>query len=552
MASPIITTPKRNISLIWLLPFVAVLVAGWMFYQQYLQQGHTIFIKMEDAEGLVIGKTEIKVRNVRVGYIESLRLVVEQNSVIARAKIDNEYVELLTDDSKLWVVKPRIDETGISGMGTLLSGVYIELQPGKSKTTANLFTLQEHPALISQDIEGKRFALQSQGGEVLDVGTGIFFRNYKIGQIETSEFEMETQQMRYGLFIYAPFDQLIADNSLFWLSSGLSVEMSVNGISINTGSLSKLLKGGISIDYPPGKNKGTLVDDGAEFPLYATYSEAIEQRFNDFDYYLIEFEQSIRGLTEGAPVEYRGMRIGTVAQAPAKMLVNDKPLHFRTDDTSIPVVIRLEYGRIFENSKEARAFWQENIEKWINSGLRASLKSGNFLTGGVYVDFDIYANAPTTRMRQNAYYPVLPSIASGFTALSEQVSALLNKLNALPLEGTVTQLNAALGEYQELAKGLNATISELNNNGVANKMAHNLDSLKLTLDQLTSSLKQFEGTLSHYQKGSSMVEQLTNTLSELEQLSKTLLPITKGLQEQPNMLLFNKQFPDDPQPGKQQ
>lgn len=551
MEPPIIKENKR-LSYIWFLPIIALLVAGWMLYQHHIKQGQTIFIAMKDAEGIVAGKTEIKVRNVRIGVIDSLRLEIEQNTVVARARIENEYADILAEDSQLWVVKPRIDESGISGMSTLLSGVYLEFLPGKSEQNSTLFALSDSPALISSEVDGKRFVVHSNDGEVLEPATGIFFRNYKIGQIESAEFDIESQGMQYGLFVYAPYDQLIADNTIFWLSSGISVELTVQGINVNTGSLSKLLKGGISLDYPPGKQKGQVVPEGSTFPLFSSYNSALEQRFTDFDYYVIEFEQSIRGLSVGAPVEYRGMRIGTVSQAPANILVNGKPLHFRTDDTSIPVVIRVEYGRIFENSNEARTFWHTNIEKWISSGLRASLKSGNFLTGGAYVDLDMYPSAPLARMRQNAHYPVLPSITSGFTAISEQVNVLLSKLNALPLENTVSGLNDTLAEYKALATNLNNTMNELNSNGVATKMTTNLDSLKSTLDQLTSSLKQFEGTLTNYQQGSTLVEQLNSTLSELEELSHTLKPLTKGLQEQPNMLLFNKQMPADPIPGKQQ
>lgn len=551
MEPPIIKENKR-LSYIWFLPIIALLVAGWMLYQHHIKQGQTIFIAMKDAEGIVAGKTEIKVRNVRIGVIDSLRLEIEQNTVVARARIENEYADILAEDSQLWVVKPRIDESGISGMSTLLSGVYLEFLPGKSEQNSTLFALSDSPALISSEVDGKRFIVHSNDGEVLEPATGIFFRNYKIGQIESAEFDIESQGMQYGLFVYAPYDQLIADNTIFWLSSGISVELTVQGINVNTGSLSKLLKGGISLDYPPGKQKGQVVPEGSTFPLFSSYNSALEQRFTDFDYYVIEFEQSIRGLSVGAPVEYRGMRIGTVSQAPANILVNGKPLHFRTDDTSIPVVIRVEYGRIFENSNEARTFWHTNIEKWISSGLRASLKSGNFLTGGAYVDLDMYPSAPLARMRQNAHYPVLPSITSGFTAISEQVNVLLSKLNALPLENTVSGLNDTLAEYKALATNLNNTMNELNSNGVATKMTTNLDSLKSTLDQLTSSLKQFEGTLTNYQQGSTLVEQLNSTLSELEELSHTLKPLTKGLQEQPNMLLFNKQMPADPIPGKQQ
>ncbi|MGB0948436.1 MAG: MlaD family protein, partial [Pseudoalteromonas marina] len=174
-------TDEPRISAIWIIPAIALFVGVWMLYQYQANKGPTIYIEMPQAEGIIAGKTEIKVRSVKIGQIDSVRLSDSQDSVIARAQIDKSYEDLLTDDAKIWVVKPRIDETGISGMSTLLSGVYLEFAPGESNTLKENFTLQEEPALIGKDVQGGRFKLLSYNAEVLDVSTGIFFKNYKIG-----------------------------------------------------------------------------------------------------------------------------------------------------------------------------------------------------------------------------------------------------------------------------------------------------------------------------------------------------------------------------------
>ena len=241
---------KTRISAIWIIPVVALLVGIWMLYQYQLNKGQTIYISMPQAEGIVAGKTEIKVRSVKIGQIDHVRLSDSQDSVIARAQIDKNYDNLLTEDARIWVVKPRIDETGISGMSTLLSGVYLEFSPGESKQLKKQFKLQEEPALIGKDVQGGRFKLLSYNAEVLDVSTGIFFKNYKIGQIETATFDWKNQAMQYGIFIKAPYENLITLNSIFWVNSGIEIDLSADGININTGSLSKLLKGGISVGLP--------------------------------------------------------------------------------------------------------------------------------------------------------------------------------------------------------------------------------------------------------------------------------------------------------------
>ncbi|TQF67473.1 intermembrane transport protein PqiB [Pseudoalteromonas luteoviolacea] len=543
---------KPKFSVIWIVPIIAIIITGWMLYQHQANKGHIIFLKMENADGIIAGKTEVKVRSVQVGLVESLRLQIEQNAVIATIRINKHYDSLLTEDAKFWTVKPRVDETGISGLNTLLSGVYIELLPGESESSASLFTMQNQPALISPDVQGVRYSLTAANAEVLDVGTGIFFRNYKIGQVESASFNEKTLEMDYGIFVNSPYDELISKNVIFWVNSGVEVDLSTEGIRVSTGSLSKLIKGGISVDYPPGTDADAIAPESSQYKLHKNFAVALERRFDLFDLYLIEFEQSIKGLRPGAPVEYRGMRIGTVEQVPAQLVRDGQPLYFQQNNTSIPVLIKVEYGRIYDIDEQAKEYWQGNIEKWINNGLRASLKSGNLLTGAVYIELDFYSSAKPESIAKHSVYPILPSVPSGFTALSEQVMALLNKLNKLPLSDTLGEAQSTLTAYKQLGLETEKLIKELNNKKVSEKVDKNLTQLQGTLVQLTASLKQFEKTLSTYQQGSGVMEQLTDTLSELESLSNTLKPVTKSLNEQPSMLIFDKSSGQDPIPRKGQ
>ena len=356
--------------------------------------------------------------------------------------------------------------------------------------------------------------------------------------------------MDYGIFIYSPYDQLITNNAIFWVSSGVDFKLSTDGVEVSTGSLSKMLKGGISVDYPPTMPSGKVAQEEKRFSLHKNYAMALERRFDEFDYYLIEFEQSIRGLKAGAPIEYRGMRVGTIEQVPATGISDDRPLYFQQGNTAVPILVKIEYGRIYEDASVAAKYWSDNIEQWIKSGLRASLKSGNLLTGAVYIELDFYPNAEPVKIAQTSAYPILPSVQSGITVLSEQVTHLLNKLNGLPLETTVNELEGTLKQHRLLAMEMNQLVEALNDNNITEKVDNNLVSLESTLTQLTSSLKQFEQTMTQYQKGSGVMDQLSDTLEELESLSNRLKPISKGLNEQPNMLIFNKEDEADPLPRK--
>ena len=544
-------TTKPKISAIWIIPLIALLVGIWMLYQYQANVGPTIYIKMPHAEGIIAGKTEIKVRSVKIGQIDAIRLSDSQDSVIARAQIDKNYNELLTEDAKIWVVKPRIDETGISGMSTLLSGVYLEFSPGESKKLKERFVLQDEPALIGKDVKGGRFQLLSYNAEVLEVSTGIFFKNYKIGQIETATFDWKNQAMKYGIFINEPYQNLITLNSIFWVNAGIEIDLSADGINISTGSLSKLLKGGISVGLPEQQAPGDLAQDGHNFSLSQSYKEALEERFYDFDYYVIDFEQSIRGLRPGAPVEYRGTRIGTVVEAPANVIVNGKPAHFKNHNTAVPVLIKIEYGRLYHDSAAAKEFWQSSLTGWIKNGMRASLKPGNLLTGAVYVDFDIYPDAPKAHLAKLAQYDVFPSISSGITVLADQVSDVLNKVNDLKIEDSLAQMQATFSDYQALANEMRALLSQKDTQNLPGDFNRNFDKMTKSMEQFEVTMRQFDKTMASYQAGSEFHHQLQQTLLEFKRLSEEIQPLTRGLNEQPNMFIFDKALPADPQPRKQ-
>ncbi len=540
-----------NISAIWIIPVIALLIGAWMLYQYQANKGTTIFIKMPHAEGIVAGKTEIKVRSVKIGQIDHVRLSDKQNSVIARAQIDKHYDDLLTDDAKIWVVKPRIDDTGISGMSTLLSGVYLEFAPGESKKLAERFELQDEPALIGKDVKGGRFTLLSYNAEVLDVSTGIYFKDYKIGQIETATFDWKNQAMKYGIFINEPYQNLITLNSIFWVNSGIEIDLSADGINVNTGSLSKLLKGGISVGIPEQQTPGEVASNGHSFSLSNSYKAALEERFYDFDYYLIDFEQSIRGLRAGAPVEYRGMRIGSVVEAPASVIIDGKPAHFRTDNTAVPALIKIEYGRLYHDSTAAREFWHSSLDGWIKNGLRASLKPGNLLTGAVYVDLDIYDNAEPAELKTIAEYTVFPSVSSGITVIADQVSDVLNKVNNLKIEDSLAQMQTTFAEYQALAHDMRELLNKQDTQDLPGDINRNFAEMTKSMQQFDKTMKQFEKTMASYEQGSTFHQQLQTTLSEFKRLSEELQPLTRGLNQQPNMLIFDKELPADPTPRKQ-
>jgi len=245
------------------------------------------------------------------------------------------------------------------------------------------------------------------------------------------------------------------------------------------------------------------------------------------------------------------MRIGSVVEAPASVMIDGKPAHFRTDNTAVPALIKIEYGRLYHDSTAAREFWHSSLDNWIKNGLRASLKPGNLLTGAVYVDLDIYDNAEPAELKTIADYSVFPSVSSGITVIADQVSDVLNKVNNLKIEDSLAQMQTTFSEYQELAHDMRELINKQDTQDLPGDINRNFAEMTKSMQQFDKTMKQFEKTMASYEQGSAFHQQLQTTLSEFKRLSEELQPLTRGLNQQPNMLIFDKELPADPTPRKQ-
>lgn len=306
----------KSWSPVWIIPIVTILIGAWILFYHFSHQGPEVTLITYNAEGIEAGKTKIKSRSVDIGMVESVTLDDNFSRVVIKARLNSGMDELLRDDSAFWIVKPMIGRDGVSGLGTLLSGVFIELQPGTETKERNEFKLLDAPPLASPDAKGLRVILTSEQAGQLNAGDPILFRGYRVGSVETSNFDMNNRDMRYQLFINAPYDKLLTSNVRFWKDSGIAFDMSSQGVHVEMGSISTLLTGGVSFDVPEGWSPGTPIEEKTVFKLYDNQSSIENSLYTEYQDFVMFFSDSVRGLQPGAPVEFRGIRLGTVAQVP--------------------------------------------------------------------------------------------------------------------------------------------------------------------------------------------------------------------------------------------
>ncbi|WP_348730417.1 intermembrane transport protein PqiB [Rheinheimera texasensis] len=584
--SPVQATVRKisQWSPIWIVPVAAVLIGSWMLYHTFQNQGPTVTLLASNAEGIISGKTQIKSRSVDVGKVVSVELSQDLKQVVIRARMNPGTANLLNDESQLWVVKPTIGRGGVSGLNTLLSGAYIELQPGKGDSGKYFFELLETPPIAPPDAPGVRIFLSSSDAAALAVGDPILYRGYDVGTVERSEFDMQKRNMRYQLFIRAPYDALVTENVRFWKSSGMALDMSAEGVRIEMASMATLLGGGVTFDVLDGWPAGNKAANNTDFQLFENRKSIQDGLYNEYLEYLLFFDESIRGLTAGAPVEYRGVRVGTVASVPYFFKMKN-PLQVAFNK-GIPVLIRIETGRLYDNLTLPQL--QAELDQAVSLGLRAVLKTGNLLTGGLYIDLNqqsgseanastapatvmtnpasasqtaataveqpattptVVATVPTVvatpllpePLPEFAGYKILPTSRSGLGHIEQKVLQALDKINNLPVEQVLADSSATLNATKDLMQQSQQLVQSLD-------ALVKADATQQLPAEVNKSLADLRKTLAGLSPGSPVYERINSNLQAMDKVLRDLQPVVQTLNQQSNALIISADPATDPEP----
>lgn len=541
-----------KLSVIWFVPLLALALGLWLAKQHFDELGEVVTVTLDSAEGLSVGKTEVRCRAVKIGELESIALT-EELGVELGLRIEPEYLKLLREDSEFWVVKARFSGGSISGLGTVLSGAYIELDPGVGEQGKRMFEGLENPPPTPKSVPGLRLELVTENPGSVDVGSGVFFKNSPVGKIEKREFDPEREEVILGIFIEEPYQDLITTNTFFWAESGLHVRVGPDGVDVELPSFNNLLSGQVAFGLMPGEIEGEEVADGFVYPLYANLQEAQANSFESEGEFLLLFEQSVRGLTEGAPVEFRGLAVGRVSEI-SYGLVREG------DDKQTPVLIQLN-KRLLQKHFPPKLLdgGGQGIAEALENGLRASLKSGNLLTGQRFVDLDYYPEEAAVALVEEDGYLVLPIVETGLGQLEERVTAVIDKVNNIPIESLFNQLEATTLSAQNTLQTMNARLEGTKpilaeSQQVLAEMRESMASLNKLLeaestqaipDDLRKTLAQINQTLQPLSNEGAVYGDLRRTMDELRSATRSIERLADTIGDKPNSLLFGKPSASD-------
>jgi paraquat-inducible protein B len=514
---------KKQFSIVWVVPLVALLIGGWLAYKAISERGPTITITFKTAEGLEAGKTKIKYKNVDVGQVESITLgEAGSGLVIVTAQMVKGAKGRLTENTRFWVERARIGAGGAAGLGTLFAGAYIGIdlgEPGGKETLS--FTGLEIPPVVTTGLPGSHFLLRATKLGSLDVGSPIYYRQIKVGQVVAYEMVESGEAVDFQIFIHAPYHEYVRQNSRFWNASGVDVSVDASGIKVNTESLVSMLIGGIAFDTPANLEPAGPAEKGATFELYESREQISEEAYIRERPWLLYFDGSVRGLAVGAPVELQGIKIGEVADI--RLEFDWEKLAFR-----IPVMIETEPGRInFVGRKTVDE--KRGMEILVEKGLRAQLKTGSLLTGQLLVSLDFHEDAPPAKINWDGRYPELPTIPTPMEEITSGVTRIVEKLDKIPLEeigkdlrDTMAHLNKTTAELQKLVQKLDANVAP---------------AATATLEQAQTTLVKVDRLLN---AESPTGYELKRALGELAEAARNISILVDYLERHPDSLVFGK------------
>jgi paraquat-inducible protein B len=517
-----IKTRRFSVSLVWIVPIIAVLVGISLVVHSMMQEGPTITVTFKTGDGLTANKTEVKYRNVVIGHVSDVELSNDQKSVNATIKLAKQAESFTREDSQFWVVRPRIGAGGVSGIDTLLSGDYIGADIGQANNRAKNFKGLENPPPITYGEPGKRFTLHTQDLGSLDIGSPVYYRKIPVGQVVAYALDPDGKGVNIDLFIHSPNDAYVTENTRFWNASGIDVSVGANGFAVKTESLSSLLVGGIAFRAPEYSPDDKPAPEEYAYELFDDQQTALAPPSGKGQYLSLRVDQALRGLRVDAPVEFLGMEIGKV------VAIN---LDFDAKKRSFPVNVGImiypqKLGQAHTKMLKAlnhdpndEAAGVRLMGSFIENGLRAQARSGNLLTGQLYIALDFYPKAEKVAFDASARPVSIPTIPGSLEQLQEKLEGMVDKINQLPIERIAGNLDSNLVELRK---------------GLAQFNAKTLPGVQTTLADVSKTLQSASSTLA---EDSPQREQLTQTLDELGRMSRSLRELSDYLGRHPESLI---------------
>lgn len=518
-AEDFVLSKKAAVPLVWLLPIIAFFISGWLIYKSASEKGLSVTIDFPTAEGLEVDKTKIRYLNVDVGKVSAISINDDLKTIRVTAEMNSAATRYLKDGTSFWVVRPQVSLGGVSGLNTLLSGAYIELKPGGGNQQQHFKGLIE-PPVLKNNIEGKQYILETNDLGSMRPGTLINFHGIPVGEVLNHKLANEANAIHLTIFIKSPYDNYVRKNTRFWIDSGIDLSAGAEGLKLRTGPILSLLSGGIAFRTSPKDGVDDIKPEYSMFQLYETYAQSTQTVYSNTLKYVMYFNGSVRGLSEGAPVQLRGIPIGKVTDI-------NLELHRKTAELRVPVIVELEPDRIesVDEPKGNQVSDMAVMDQLIKKGLRAQLQMGSLVTGQLLIDLDFHPESKLVAHDNHSVYPEFPTVASSLEEIAHSAQIIMDKLAKLPLDKLTRQMDKTMASLEETSKTAKTTLTT-----AQGTLTHTGE----TMVSARQTLKTLEPGSNGYYEFHTLMQELTNAARSVRQL-------TDYLEQHPESLIRGKE-----------
>jgi len=453
---PRATTKRKGFSFspVWVIPIIAALIGGWLVFKSAAEENVFVDVSFKSASGLEAGKTPVKLRNVKVGEVTDVRFTEDLSEVIVEMELTGVSLDRVTDTTRFWVIRPRIGIEGVSGLDTLLSGAFIEIDPGEGGSPQTIFKGMEEPQIYQLGNPGTTYILNADKLGSISRGSSIKYRGITVGRVTKYKLTDDDSHVQIEIFIASPHDKYVTEYTRFWNISGVNIALNAKGFDFDMESISSLVAGGIAFTNEYAPKKPALAQKNNLFTLYNTKEPEIEEVLTFGAPVKMYFDNGVSGLSIGAPVEYKGIRIGTVEKIGAE-------LNASKDEIITYAVVDIEPDRLPSDEMDPNQSTEKRtqrvysfFEHMVNFGMRAQLKS-NIITSQSLIVFDMFADTKKEKIKYVNGVAIIPTVPETVTGIIKQVNELMARLNALPIEKLAGNLDEATNSVNKLIKSLN-------------------------------------------------------------------------------------------------
>ncbi len=530
---------QRRLSLVWLVPVLALAIALGVAWQNYASRGPLIEVAFSSATGVHPDETELRYRDIAVGLVERIRFSEDLNQVIIGIRLDQEIAPFVDTDSRFWLVRPEVTTQGVSGLDTVLSGVYIEGDwDGTIGGAETRFEGLDETPLLSGGETGTTISLTSTTG-LPPRATPILYRGVQVGQIGEATVAGDGLTVVADAVVLAPYDRLISTATRFWDVSGVSFSLGTGGASVDFSSLASLIAGGVTFETLG--SGGEPIEAGREFVLFSDESQARQSFVIDSEAggieFLAIFDQNLPGLSVGSAVQLGGVQIGevtTIAGITDEARFGDGRVRLLTTLRLVPERI----GFSAPDDAEREAAFLDFIARQVEEGLRARMVNASILTTGLKVELFTDPEAePASLDRSADQLPQFPTVAPNVTDVTTTVQDLLKRVDNLPVENVLESAIAFLDasttlvtseDTKAIPADIAATLAELRATVTSVRAIVESDGIAAVPGEISALSESLQDTAKRINgivvdiEEAALVAKLTDTVAAIETAADTL------------------------------